>query len=401
MKVLFVTWDGPQVSYLEALFLPIFRRLAEQGWAFHVLQFTWGDKQSMQRSRQACAAAAVPYRSVRVWRKPVALGSLLTAVKGASDVGRAVRDWNIDVLMPRSTLPALACMRAQRGKRIPIIFDADGLPLDERVDFGGMPSVGLAYRLLRDIEAQAVRRAEVVLTRTTRAADILLARAGAGIPRERFFQVGNGRDGDLFTPLNQDAKQEVSERLGIAVDAPLVVYAGSLGEQYCLPDMLALFERILVRRANARFLILTGSPDQAGVQLEQYQGFRDKVVIHSVPPGDVPTYLASADLGLALRKMTFSMQGVAPIKLGEYLLCGLPVIATADVGDTSSISKEVGFLLNKSDADVLEQVAMWFTDKVLPERETFRIQCREVGLAHYSIEASVGSYRRALESIRL
>lgn len=401
MNVLFVTWDGPQVSYLEALFLPIFRRLAEQGWAFHVLQFTWGDKQCMQRSRQACAAVGVPYRSVRVWRKPVALGSLLTALKGASDVRRAVREWDIEVLMPRSTLPALACMQAQRGERVPMIFDADGLPLDERVDFGGMASVGLAYRLLRDIEAQAVRRADVVLTRTKQAADILLARAGAGASRERFFQVANGRDDNLFTPLSQDAKKEVSERLGIAADSPLVVYVGSLGEQYCLPEMLTLFEKILAHRGNARFLILTGSPDLANVQVEQCQGLKDKVVVRSVPPGDVPTYLASADLGLALRKITFSMLGVAPIKLGEYLLCGLPVIATAGVGDTSSISKEVGFLLNKPDAEVLEQVAIWFTEKVLPERETFRIRCRDAGLAHYSIETSVGSYRRALESISL
>lgn len=398
MNVLFVTWDGPQVSYLEGLFLPIFRHLAKQGWAFHVLQFTWGDSQRLQRSHQACADAGVAYRSVRVWRKPVSLGSLLTAIKGTGDVRRAIRDWEIDVLMPRSTLPVLACIRALRGKRIPLVFDADGLPLDERVDFGGMASTGLVYRMLRDIEAQGVRRADVVLTRTARAAEILLARAGAGTSRERFHQVGNGRDGDLFTPLGEDARRQVRERLGIAADVPLLVYAGSLGEQYCLPDMLILFERILVRRADARFLILTGSPDLASATVGQFQGLKDKVVIRSVPPGDVPAYLAGADLGLAFRKMTFSMQGVAPIKIGEYLLCGLPVIATAGVGDTSGISSDVGFLINESNADVLDKAAMWFTDQVLPDNQ-FRTRCRQLGMACYSLESSIYTYRRALERI--
>jgi len=401
MNVLFVTWDGPQVSYLEGLFLPIFRRLAEHGWAFHVLQFSWGDIQRLEQSSQACAECGIPYRSVRVWRKPVSLGSLLTAIKGVRDVRRAVRDWNIDILMPRSTLPALTCMRAARGRRVRVIFDADGLPLDERVDFGGMVSTGLTYRLLRDIEAQALRRADVVLTRTARAAEVLLARAGAGTSRIRFYQVRNGRDGDLFTPIGQDDKREARERLGIAADAPLLVYAGSLGEQYCLPDMLALFERILAHRADARFLILTGSPDFVSEEVERYQGLKDKIVIRSVPPHEVSAYLASADLGIALRRMTFSMQAVAPIKLGEYLLCGLPVVATAGVGDTSGISKEVGFLLDEPDASLLDRAAMWFTNEVLPQRNRFRSRCREAGLANYSLESSVDSYRRALESIDL
>ncbi len=41
MNILFITWDGPQVSYLESLFVPIFRKLEERcGAHFHVLQFT-------------------------------------------------------------------------------------------------------------------------------------------------------------------------------------------------------------------------------------------------------------------------------------------------------------------------------------------------------------------------
>lgn len=399
LNVLFVTWDGPQVSYLEGLFLPIFRRLAEHGWEFHVLQFSWGDDQRRQWSRQACTEAGVPYRSVSVWRRPVSLGSLATALKGVRDIRRAVREWNIDVVMPRSTLPVLSCMRALRGERLPMVFDADGLPLDERVDFGGMSSTGLAYRLLRDIEAQGVRRADVVLTRTGRAADILLARAGAGTSKKRLHQVGNGRDANRFALLDADSRARVRQRLGIDSDAPLIVYAGSLGDQYCLPEMLALFTRIHQRRPDTRFLILTGSPGLARSEVAQYAELENKIVIHSVPPGDVPDYLVSADLGLALRKATFSMQGVEPIKLGEYLLCGLPVVATRGVGDTSSISPAVGCLVDDYAPDTLNEVAGWFTDTVLPEREQFRVRCREVGMEHHSLESSVATYLKALESL--
>lgn len=400
MKVLFIAWDGPQVSYLEGLFLPIYSRLADHGWEFHVLQFTWGDDQRLQRSRQACNDAGVPYRAVRVWRRPVSLGSLVTAVKGAWDIRRAILDWNIDVVMPRSTLPVLSCLLALRRKRIPMVFDADGLPLDERVDFGGMSSTGLVYRLLRDIEAQGLRRADVVLSRTDKAVDILLARAGAGTSRTRFYKVGNGRDAKRFALINQRSRVELRERLAIPDSAPLMIYAGSLGGKYQLSEMFRLFSEVLLRRPDARLLVLTGSPELVAKDIKEFPAIGSSVITLTVDPGEVYEYLASADVGLALIKPSFSMQAATAIKVGEYLLCGLPVIAIAGVGDTSSITPQAGFMMNEPSKSSLEQAAIWFTDSVLTEREKFRARCREVGLAHHSLESSVASYLRALESLR-
>jgi len=400
MKILFVTWDGPQVFYLESLFLPIFRGLAPHGWEFHVLQFTWGDRQRVEQTRQACAEAGVPYRVVRVWRRPVSLGSLFTAIKGARDIRRTVQQWDIDVLMPRSTLPVLSSMRALQRNALPMVFDADGLPLDERVDFGGMSSTGVAYRLLRDVEAQGVRRADVVLTRTSKAKDILLARAGAGTSRDRFYKVGNGRDADRFVPMDQSVRTKVRERLGIEAEAPLLVYAGSLGGKYQLSEMLELFSAVHLRCPDARLLIMTGSPELAARGIRDFPGLRSSVVTLTVDAGQVYEYLASADLGLALIKPSFSMQAATAIKVGEYLLCGLPVIATDGVGDTSSITPKVGFMLTESNKDVFGEAATWFTDEVLPERERFRVRCREVGVEHHSLKSSVDSYSRALESLR-
>ena len=399
MKLLFVTWDGPQVSYLEGLFLPIFKSLAETGCEFYVLQFSWGGDRRRQLSRQACEQAGITYRSVRVLRRPKSLGSLFTAIKGARDIRRAVRDWEIDVLVPRSTLPVLACLHALRGSHLPMVFDADGLPLDERVEFQGVSPFGKVYRFLRDVEAQGVRRAAVVLTRTEKASDILLSRAGAGISADRFYQVGNGRDSVRYAPLGSEKRRQARKRLGVSRDAPLLVYAGSLGPQYCMPEMLAVFASVLRRRSDARFLILTGSPDIAYPEIRRCGGLAERCVVRSVLPRDVPGYLACADVALALRRPSFSMQAVAPVKIGEYLLCGLPVIATVGVGDNSAISHKTGCLIDQSDDDSLAQAATWFTDVVLTARKDFRSYCREVGLERYSLESTVASYSEALARV--
>lgn len=399
MKILFVTWDGPQVSYLEGLFLPIFKRLAEAGMDFHILQFTWGDARRIEVSRQACIDAGFTYQAEIIWRRPVAMGGLLTALRGARVIRKTVREHQIDAVMPRSTLPVLAALLALRGNAMPLVFDADGLPLDERVDFAGQSPSGLVYRLLRDVEAQGVRRADVVLTRSHRAVDILLSRAGAGTAAEKFHVVGNGRDTEQFSPGNEESRQLVRARLQIPAAAPLLIYAGSIGPQYCLIEMLQLFARVHQQRPDARLLILTGSPELLPVALQQFPELQPFVTVLSVPAHAVPEYLACADLGLALRKRSFSMQGVAPVKLGEYLLCGLPVIASNGIGDSAIIAQDAGFLLDFLDEKSLQMAADWFVGVVLSRRENFRMQSRATGKDYFSLEASVASYSRALARI--
>lgn len=399
MKILFVTWDGPQVAYLEGLFLPIFQQLSNYGLMFHVLQFTWGDGQNVLRARAACESTDIPYRSVRVLRKPVAAGSFITAVTGSRVIRRAIRDWSIDVVMPRSTLPALATLLASRGKDFHMVFDADGLPIDERVDFSGLASSSFVYRLLRDVEAQAVRSADVVLARSVKAIEILRARAGAGTPTNRFHLVSNGRDADIFHPGDNKSRRSTREEISVDSEAPLLVYAGSLGEQYCLPEMLALFARVVVRRSDARLLILTGSLEVVPPALSAFPHLQNAVISLSVSPDRVPDYLSCADIGLALRKPSFSMQAVAPIKLGEYLLCGLPVIAMQGIGDTSAVNDDVGLLLGEMSICQLDQAANWVIETVLPSREAFRKRCNSVGKEYYSLESSANSYLSALQSV--
>ena len=399
MNILFVTWDGPQVSYLEGLFLPIFEALQSKGMHFHILQFTWGDSATIEARRQACQDAGCSYEVVHVMRKPVALGSLTSATRGSKHITRVIKQKKIDVVMPRSTLPALSCLLALRNRSERLVFDADGLPLDERVDFSGQSSSGLVYRLLRDIEAQAIRRANAVLTRSTKAVDILLARAGAQTSSDKFHVVTNGRNPNVYTTGSNESRSETRASLGLTDDTPLLVYAGSIGPQYCVDEMLKLFEIVFTKEATTRLLILTGSPDFVYQALKSRPELEKLVMVKSVAAKEVPTYLACADLGLAFRQPTFSMQGVAPIKLGEYLLCGLPIVATKGIGDTHAISNEVGCLVEDMNDTALQQVANWFVTDVLPQRTQMRMQCRQAGIEHFSLDACAQSYYKALATV--
>ncbi len=103
--------------------------------------------------------------------------------------------------------------------------------------------------------------------------------------------------------------------------------------------MLAIFKRYQEKKATAKFLIFSGNPEFVTAKIPD--AMRNNIVVKSVPFVEVPQYLAAADIAFAIRKPTFSMQGVAPIKLGEYLLMGLPTIASAGIGDTETLLEGV------------------------------------------------------------
>jgi glycosyltransferase involved in cell wall biosynthesis len=393
VRILFVTWDGPQVSYVESLFIPIFRGLAEHGIGTDILQFRWGTTAQEEQVRSLCTEVGIGYRAVTVRQGMRGLGPFATALLGARHVRRCVRDFGSDVIMPRSILPSISVLRAGGAKLRPILLDADGLALDERVEFAGLSPKSFTYRLLRDVEAQSVREAGAIIVRSESARQVLVSRAGPPVTEERFVTVTNGRDERLFHPAGPADRGAVRAELGISPGAPLLVYAGSVGPQYRFDQLGQLAEALLDRRPDTRLLVLTGSPDAARAALASHDRLADVTTIMRAPPDEVPRYLAAADIGAAFRTASFSTRAVAPVKLSECLLCGIPVIGTASIGDTRE-AVEAGVFF--SDTAGMEAAADWAVNRVLPEREAFRKQARQVGLARFSLSRSVADYQAAI-----
>jgi glycosyltransferase involved in cell wall biosynthesis len=385
-RVLFVTWDGPQVSYLESLFVPIFERLGGLGVHFDVLQFRWGEPALTIRAMRRCRDAGIGYRAVIVRRGLPVIAPFATALLGSRDVRSAVEDFGSDILMPRSLLPAIAVLAAGGSRLRPLLYDADGLEADERVDFRGLSRGNPIYRLLRQVERRAVIESRSVLVRSTDAAIILSERAS--VDQERFHVVTNGRDPKQFRPATPATRCKARAELGLPTDAPVLVYSGSIGPQYRLDkvaDTIAAVRRIA---PDAQLLVLTSEPSRALDVLEGHLpgigGFTEAV---TVQPERVPFYLGAADAGLSFRSESFSTRAIAPVKLGEYLLCGLPVIGTAAAG-SAGLDSDI-FFADHGDPDA---AAHWLLAR--PAKVAQR--AREAGLKYFSLEASVGAYIQVL-----
>jgi glycosyltransferase involved in cell wall biosynthesis len=300
--------------------------------------------------------------------------------------------------MPRSTLPALlvrsvASQLRQSGAKL--AFDADGLMQDERVEFGGWDSGGANYRMLREVEAQTVRAADTVITRTERAKRILLARAGPSVAPEKIHVIPNAKDEHAFQPLSPSERASVRESLRVPGDSMLLVYCGSVGDQYHPRETLEFFRRVRALRSDAKMLFLTGHEERARTEAQAAGLDPDAFIVRRVPAEEVPSYLGAADVAVAFRTPSFSQQAVSPIKIGEFLLCGLPIVTNAGVGD---LDEQLGgfsgaHLLNGLDSDTLQAAAKW---AVSADLGALRAPCRNRGLEHYSLETALRKYRISL-----
>ncbi len=327
-RVLYITWDGPQVSYLEGLFLPIFVGLKAHGIAIHVLQFTWDEEEPTPRQVEACKQADVPYERVAVTRSLGGIGAYTTARLGGRKIDELVARWSIDALMPRSLMPAIAVAHSKSGERLPCIFDADGLAADERIDFGGRSRKSLTHRMLKSYERKMITRARSVIGRTAEACAIY--RSYDEKPTEhKYFVSVNGRDPDQFQPLSEAERQRARSELGLPREAPVIVHSGSFGSKYCPEIELMLVAAVQRLRRDTVFLVLTGQPDVAANFFTQYSHcLSDAPVIRRLSYDQMARALAACDLGLCLYRDTFSNKAFQPTKLGEFLLSGLPVVAT-------------------------------------------------------------------------
>jgi glycosyltransferase involved in cell wall biosynthesis len=392
-NILFITWDSPETRYLERLFLPIFSGLKARGYSFHVLQFSWGLEEIAEARGSLCAKSDIPYSKINVTRRLGAAGPFSSAVLGARAIKQAVSEWQIDTLMPRSLMPALAVLRMRKSAQdnLNIVFDADGLAADERVDFGGLSPHSLTYRFLRDIEGALLRRSDAVLTRTESARSILLARAGSALKPQNCHVVSNGVDAGPFTDALQHFPKATKEPFTLC-------YCGSIGAQYRLPEMLDIACKMKTQIPELQFRIFSQYQDAVQRALKD-KGLHEEnwIECKAVPSAKVPEELVQCDLGIALREPSFSTQAILPIKLGEYLLAGLPVIGTPEVGNTEQLC-EFG-VFRSAEAYNLEETLSWVIDEVLPNRALMREKSHAAGKKYFSLESTVDSYVVALSSI--
>lgn len=387
VKILFISWDGPQTSYMEGLFMPIFFEISKRiSVEFHVLQFTWGNTERIQITKNKAEKLGIIYSSISIQRKPTAIfGSLFTVFTSSKKIEKYIVENQIDIVMPRSTFPALMVNKIKR-KNFKIVFDADGLPLEERIESKSLKRNSLFHKLLFKEEVKIICRADAVIVRSKYAIDYYLDK----IPTSnysKFFRVINGRNVNQFS-FDETNRNRIRKQLSIDDSETLFIYVGSLGGKYLTDHIIKFAELLYKKSVKLRVLLLSNT---------EYNPQDTNIIYKNVTQSEVSKYLSAADFGFYFIKQSFSMTAASATKMGEYLISGLPVLGTAKIGDNDEVFSNNNFIfLHNNDLENFEKMLLWINSKDFKKE---RSQISEFGAKHFSLDASANSYITALKKI--
>lgn len=358
------------------------------------MQFSWASTSEVNRIRNIAEEGGLVYSHQPIIRKGI-LGLAATLWKGIRKIKSYLDSQPIAAVMPRSTNPAIMvnyiypCL-LHRG--IKIVFDADGLPLQERVDFLGRNPNGMMLTWLKKQETFCLKTADRVLTRSQKSVDIHLCTLGSS-DSSKFHVVSNGRNPEFFLP-SLVKRKHLRDEMGMREDDTLWIYSGTLGPEYELVDMLSLFGEYHKQFPRSQFLILTRNIDFFHANTPE--GTPSGVIVQETSLRNIPGYQSAADVAISLRKPAKSLVGLAPVKLGEYLIMGLPVISTADIGDIDELiaDKPFCYLYDKENYDS-ESLIQWFEAAKSINRKFIR----DFGIQRFGLKNSISEYLKALKDL--
>ncbi|MCU0611186.1 MAG: glycosyltransferase [Candidatus Eisenbacteria bacterium] len=263
---------------------------------------------------------------------------------------------------PAVILPALALSR-ERG--VPLCSDwADWWGGEGGIIHATRPwAVRTFFGWIETFFEEHFRASAAMLTVTSRA---LEGRAHAlGIPPSRVHYLPSGADGERITPIEQLAARR---RLDLPLEIPMIEYMGFV--QYDIGLVLEAFAALRRRRRVLFLLVGPGSRKVADLaRIHGLQMGRDLIVTGPQPAESMTWWLGAADVLLLPFQNTQYNIGRGPIKLGDYLASGRPMVTNA-VGDIGTLLDSHAFALaaNEDPQDFADKIAMLLESPALRQR---------------------------------
>lgn len=342
MTVLYITQNGIADHIGQSQVVPYVLGLARLGHKIHLLSAEKDDRREIvDKYARIFADAGIRWTHVPYRNSPRVIGPALTQWRLSRAADWIVRTEGVHAVHCRSFPAAMIGRQLKRRHKIRYLFDFRDFYAD-----GGLAKGSIllrpVYSWIKRLEGPMIREADRVVCLTERARDILLDWYRRDEPgaRERFSIIPCCADFAHFDSarIDPDEQARVREALGLVAGQPVLLYLGSLGPDYLLPDMMALFAELMSLRPDAKFVFLSNN-GRGLVEAEcERRGIApDRIVFTTAERDRVPLIISLATLSVIFIRADLSKAGCSPTKLAELFAMGVPVVANSGVGDMDRI----------------------------------------------------------------
>ncbi len=364
--------------------LPYLRGLAKAGVATELITFERGGEfpdGEFPRSR---------WHAVRARPGSSLLVKAMDILSGVALAMRQVLGRRATLIHARSYVPAAIALVVGALTRRPYVFDMRGFLGEEFVDAGYWTTTDVRFRAWRIADRLLLHRAAHIVVLTDAAArrlrtDPLYARWATN---KDVTVIPCAVDLERFRPAaDRDA-------------VPTLVYSGSLAIAYDLDAMLRLYGYARELRPDLRFLFLNrDAHDAIRAAIARAHLESADILIRSASFDDMPALLAASHLGIILARPAISKSGSSPVKVAEYLACGLPVIASPDLADTDDLVRryDAGAIVRPDDDASLRDGARSLVTLLADTAR--RANARRLAEAEFALETGVARYREVYRRV--
>ena len=242
-----------------------------------------------------------------------------------------------------------------RRKKCKIIYDGRGAINAEQIEYGVYNNTGLENKIY-NLEKRAVLETDYRISVSNKLLNY-------------WYREFNYKSKDhvvIPSSCSNNYNNKVLDRedLNISENSILVVFSGSISKWHSYSKMISDFTKILNKNPRVNLLFLSKLNSHIATIKNK---FPERVFVFWVDPKDVFSYLNIADYGYVVREDSITNQVSSPVKIAEYLSCGLKILISKNIGDYSEMieKNDLGYIIENYITIYLEKVNISEKEKII------------------------------------
>ena len=401
-KILYISYDGMTDSLGEGQVINYLIGLKKYNYEFDILSFEKPEKFVAQKNyiEALLGAHKIGWYPQIFHTKPPIISKVYDKLQLNAQAIKLYKKHKYDLIHCRGYMGAEVGLNLNKRFAVKFLFDMRGFWADEKADGGAWNTKKWFWKEVFDYykkkEKAFVSKASHIISLTYAGKTEIATWPfyNSSIP---ISVIPCCADTNHFAQVSTQKKQQAKVLLNISQDRFVVSYLGSLGSWYMLQEMILLFKEILKLNNKALFLIITNSEHEpVEDKLKDNLIAAANYVLITVPFSKVPQYMYAADCCISFIKPVYSKISSSPVKIGEILSMGIPIISNS-VGDMGKIFLEENIGIEVKD---FSQISIQSAASKMNELENLLPQdIRSVAIKNFSLKIGVEKYAEVYKQI--
>ena len=276
--------------------------------------------------------------------------------------------------------------RLLRLKLMVFCFEPHSLYMKE---FGIWSEKSLKYKILSKIEYLQATKADYVTGPTIHTIQLLKDWQSTA----ELFRVPISVDTEKFR-FSESDRQRIRQQYSIPDDRYLMMYLGKFGGIYYNEKIVAQFCKRLID-FDPRIFIFNISPNPVEEVRAAYlaAGLQesDFLALNKIPYDEIEGYISACDMGMIAIPPLESQKYRTPVKIGNYLACGIPFVLNRGIADDDIMAEQenVGVVFESLEAKDFEGPLTTLKALMEEDKTSLRERCRAAAIKHRGIQNSV------------